>query len=68
MSGTLGVSPLRAFGVAGVLRVGRSARERVAVLRRRGGLPVVLAVPVAIAVTTSVVWVTVALASSWVSA
>jgi hypothetical protein len=50
------------------LRVGRSARERVAVLRRRGGLPVVLAVPVAIAVTTSVVWVTVALASSWVSA
>lgn len=68
MSGTLGVSPLRAVRVAGVLRVARSVRGRVGVLHRRGGLPVVIAVPVAIAVTATVVWVTVALASSWVTA
>lgn len=68
MSGTLGISPIREVGVVGVMRAARFLRGRVETLRRRGGLTLPLAVPVAVAVTGAVVWVTVTLASSWVGA
>ncbi len=68
MSGTLGISPIREVGVVGVLRVARSVRWRIGKIHRRGGLTSQVAVPVAVALTTAVVWVTVAGASSWVSA
>lgn len=71
MSGTLGIAPIREIreiGVVGVLRLARSVRVRVGAVYRRGGLSAPVAVPIAIGVTTVVVWVTVAAASSWVSA
>ena len=68
MSGTMGISPIREVGVVGVLRVARSVRWRVRNLRRRGGLTTPVAVPVAFALTTAVVWATVVGASSWISA
>jgi hypothetical protein len=68
MSGTLGVSPIREVGVVGVSRLARSVRVRIGIVRRRGGLAAPAAVPLAIAVTTGVVWATVAMASAWVAA
>ncbi len=65
MSGTLGISPIREVGVVGLLRVARTVRWRVGTLRRRGGLTTPVAVPVAIVLTTAVVWITVVGASSW---
>ena len=67
MSGTLGITPIREVGVVGVLRVARSIRVRVGVVHRRGGLAAPVAVPLAIVVTTGVVWMTVIAASGWVS-
>ena len=61
MSGTLGISPIREVGVVGVMRAARFLRGRLETLRRRGGLTLPLAVPVAVAVTGAVVWVTVTL-------
>ncbi|MCZ3387913.1 MAG: hypothetical protein LH645_02050 [Actinomycetia bacterium] len=68
MSGTLGIAPIREVGVVGVLRLARSVRVHFGVVHRRGGLSVPAAVPIAIVVTTVVVWVTVAAATGWVTA
>jgi hypothetical protein len=66
MSGTLGIAPIREVGVVGVMRLARAIRVHVRAVRRRGGLPLPVAVPVAIVVTAVVVRVTVMVASGWV--
>ena len=68
MSGTLGIAPIREVGVVGALRLARTVRVRIGVVHRRGGLAIPVAVPLAVAVTTGIVWATVAAASAWVAA
>jgi hypothetical protein len=65
MSGTLGIAPIRTAGVEGIHRLVSSLKVRLAIVARRGGLATPLAVAVAIVVTASVTWVTVAAASGW---
>ena len=70
MSGTSGTVPIgvREICVVGVTRLVTAVRGRLRTIGRRGGLAVRVAVPVAVVVTATVVWATVAAASTWVSA
>ncbi len=65
MSGTLGIAPIRTAGAEGIHRLVRSVTVHRRAVARRGGLTTLPALAVAIVVTASVVWVTVAAASSW---
>lgn len=69
MSGIVGVSPIRAIGMAGALRaVWRRSQNRlrsgIERIRAEGGLPLGLALPVAITMTSVISCVVVVVASS----
>lgn len=74
MSGTLRTTASRGAAVVaviGLLHAVQSAQRRLRrefdVVRRRGGLTVAVAVPVAVSVTAVVVWATTAVAGSWLT-
>lgn len=65
--GIRGIRGIRGIGVVGVGRLVTVVRGRLRTVRRRGGLAVPVAVPVAALVTAAVVLVTVSAAHTWVS-
>ena len=69
MSGIVGVSPIRGSGVSGALRVlGRRSHHRlktsVEYVRAEGGLPLVVALPLAVTITAGLSCVIVVVASA----
>ena len=62
-TGTVPIREIREIGVVGVARLVTEVRRRFRTVRRRGGLAVPVAVPVAVLVTAAVVLMTVSAAS-----
>ena len=71
MSGTTGTVRITAIPhVVSVGRLRRARRQLVATLQRvraAGGFPTLVAVPLAVVITTTVTWSVISVASTWVT-
>jgi hypothetical protein len=67
MSGTIGTAPHRWSTRPAVALLRDRLRRSLVAVRVTGGLPLPLAVPLALTLTASVLWVTITVAGTWVS-
>jgi hypothetical protein len=67
MSGTVGIVPSRLAGAVSAIRRRRTqVAAQVRQVRSQGGLPVPVAVPLALAITASIAWAVTGIAGMWI--